>query len=56
MKEALTIYREKIQKYEKNDTINRTQPSYSSTIDISNINVTKQKFNKNNTIKFDKIY
>ena len=54
MKEALTKYREKSQKNEKNDTINRTQPSYSSTIDISNINVTKQKFNKNNTIKFDK--
>ena len=54
MKEALTKYREKSQKNEKNDSINRTQPSYSSTIDISNINVTKQKFNKNNTIKFDK--
>ena len=33
--------------------MNITQPSYSSTKDISNINVTKQKFNKNNTIKFD---
>ena len=54
MKEALIKYREKSQKNEKNDSINRTQPSYSSTIDISNINPTKQKFNKNNTIKFDK--
>ena len=57
MKEALIKYREKSQKNEKNeknDTINKTQPSSLSTIDISNINQTKQKFNKNNTIKLDK--
>jgi len=57
MKEALTKYREKHQKSDKNDkndSINRTQPSYNSTVDISNIYSTKQKYNKNNTIKFDK--
>ena len=53
MKEALIKYREKSQKNEKNDTINKTRPSNSST-DISNINLTKQRFNKNNTIKLDK--
>ena len=57
MKEALTKYREKHQKSDKNDkndSINKTQPSYNSTADISNIYSTKQKYNKNNTIKFDK--
>ena len=50
MKEALTKYREKGQ---KNESMNKTRPSNSST-DISNINLTKQRFNKNNTIKLDK--
>ena len=52
MKEALTKYREK---YQKNDTMTKSQPSKSnsSTIDISNF--TKQKYLKNNTIKVDKI-
>ena len=54
MKEALTKYREKSQKAEKTESINKTQNSNSSTIDLSNINSTKQKFNKNNTIKLDK--
>ena len=54
MKDALTKYREKSKKSEKNDTINKTTPSNSSTVDISNINLTKQRFNKNNTIKLDK--
>ena len=51
MKEALTKYREK---YQKTDTMTKSQPSKSnsSTIDISNF--TKQKYLKNNTIKFDK--
>ena len=53
MKEALTKYREKGQKNEKNESMNKTRPSNSST-DISNINLTKQRFNKNNTIKLDK--
>jgi len=51
MKEALTKYREK---FHKNDTLTKSQPSKSnsSTIDISNF--TKQRCLKNNTIKFDK--
>jgi hypothetical protein len=51
MKEALVKYREK---YQKNDTITKSQPSKSnsSTIDISNF--TKQKYLKSNTIKLDK--
>ena len=54
MKEALTKYREKSQKIDKNDSINKTQPSYNSTTDVSNLYFTKQKCNKNNTIKLDK--
>ena len=53
MKEALIKYREKHQKTNKNDSINKNQQSSTSTIDISKIN-TKQKLNKNNTIKLDK--
>ena len=51
MKEALIKYREKNQKTNKNDSISKK--SNTSTIDISKIN-TKQKLNKNNTIKLDK--
>ena len=54
MIQLLSKYREKSQKNEKNDSINKTRPSNSSTVDISNINLTKQRFNKNNTIKLDK--
>ena len=53
MKEALIKYREKNQKIDKNDSTNKNQSSDISTMAISDIN-TKNKFNKNNTIKLDK--
>ena len=54
MKEALTKYRESQQKGEKIEATNKTLHSNTSTADITNIQKAKQKFNKNNTIKFDK--
>ena len=54
MKEALTKYRESQQKNEKNEITHKTIPSTTSTADITNVKKTKQKFNKNNTIKLDK--
>ena len=54
IKEALMKYIENSQKNDKNESLSKSNPSSNSTIDISNINQTKKKFNKNNTIKFDK--
>ena len=56
MKEALIKYRESHQKINKNDNITKNLSSnISSTMDISNMNFSsKNKFNKNNTIKLDK--
>ena len=54
LKEALIKYIENNQKYDKNDSLTKSHPSNNSTVDISNVNQTKKKFNKNNTIKFDK--
>ena len=53
MKEALTKYREN-QKFEKNNNTNKSLHSNTSTSDITNAIKSKQKFNKNNTIKLDK--
>ena len=54
MKEALTKYRESQHKIEKNEITNKSLYSNTSTADITNKLKTKQQFNKNNTIKFDK--
>ena len=54
MKEALTKYRENQQKSEKNDSISKSLNSNMSTADITYKYKLKQKFSKNNTIKFDK--
>ena len=57
MKEALTKYREsqiKNERIEKIDNTNKSLHSDTSTADITNMYKSKQKFNKNNTIKLDK--